>query len=30
MPRTGPRRITEYSRLFKLAAVRLSHQADLR
>lgn len=29
MPRAGPRRITKYSRDFKLAAVRLSHQADL-
>ena len=29
MPRAGPRRIYKYSRDFKLAAVRLSQQADL-
>ena len=29
MPRAGPRRIHKYSRDFKLAAVRLSQQADL-
>ena len=29
MPRAGPRRIYKYTRGFKLAAVRLSHQADL-
>ena len=29
MPRAGPRRIYKYTRDFKLAAVRLSHQADL-
>lgn len=29
MPRAGPRRITKYTRDFKFAAVRLSHQAEL-
>ena len=29
MPRAGPRRISKYSRDFKLAAVRLSQQSDL-